>query len=1809
MKKITLLVLLYILSGTFSYAQENFEGGIPSGWAVYNNSFGNNLWTTVSTVTTPPTVCEGAISAFVNGRENIGVGNTSEKWLVSNQITVPQNGQLLFAARSTINGFDNTTYQIRVSTVSQTSGFSIVAQWTEAELNTIFNICEEKTVDLGAAGYAGQDIYIAFVMLVNQPTTTPTGDRWILDDIRVVERCIDPTDIQVGGISLNGATVTWNNPGGANQFEVEIVASPGAPTGTGVIVNGTSFNATGLSPTTQYQVYVRAVCDESNSEWIGPVNFATTSPGRTCNAPIQITSLPYSTTDNTSGYGDDIGGSPGAGCGSTSGYLDGDDVFYSFTAQNNGVVNITMTPTGTWSGLFVYNSCANVGVSCIAGVASSDQTPRVIDLPVTAGQTYFIVISTFPAPQSVAYTLTLQVVNCPPPAALVAANIGQTSAQLSWSNPSGATAWEVAVQPAGSAIPAGSGEPANTNSNFLVSGLTQATAYQYYVRAACGDGTFSVWSGPFLFNTTICEPSEQCTYTFRLTDSFGDGWNGATMLVRQNGITVATLGPTFTTGAGPINISVPLCNNLPFDLLWQNGGGFPGEVRVSIINPAPFNQTLYALTTSSPGLVGSVLYSGTVDCFNPACLPPSGVTMSNIGDTSATVTWTPITGVTQYEVIVLPAGSPAPTAASTGEVVTGNSFEITGLTSATLYNVYVRAICGSPIPSNWTPATVFNTTICQVANQCLYSFVMTDSFGDGWNGNTMNVTQNGIVVGVIGPTFTAGGGPVTVTVPLCDNLPFQLFWNTGGAFAFEVGVEIIDPFGEQLYIKLPGEGTQGTTLYSGFVSCTPPSCPKPNTLAASALTQTGATLTWNEIGTATSWEVIILPAGSPAPLPTDSGIIVTTPSYIVTNLSPGTSYVFYVRAICAEDDLSNWAGPRAFVTLIANDECDNAIPVPVNPDTNCGQVVGGTVLGATASAQPNTCFGTDDDDVWFEFVAETATHSINLINVSGSTTDLFHVLYQGDECGSLTQLYCSDADQSVATNLTPGQTYKIRVYTWTATPNQTTTFSVCVGTIPPPITTNTTQYTVPQLVQDILINSTCALVSNITWSTGSNFGSTNGIGYFEQNGSTFPFDNGIVMTTGDAARAAGPNVNLLGDGNQAWVGDTDLEAIILAATGDPMNSRNASVIEFDFVPLTDFISFDFIFASEEYGTFQCTFSDAFAFLLTDLSTNVTTNLAVIPNTNIPISVVTIRDQAHNDDCNSVNPEFFDNFYELPTGLNPLGAPTDFNGITIPMIASSAVVPNNTYRIKLVIADRQDNSYDSAVFLKGGSFNIGDIELGDDFLVASGNALCPGDTTVIDSGLSPETFTFQWLLGEDVIADETGPSLVVAEPGTYTLIAQYTNTNCSTSDSIVIEYFDNFVTGEPNDLYFCSASGFGTFDLTQNDEPLTAPLGINYVIGYYLTEEDATLNLNVIANPTAFNNTTNPQTIYVRVSPANGDCFALNNFQLIVEDLTPQFDLTPDFSICEGASGTIEVTPINYEEGSVTYTWTVDTNPLPDTTSAITVTTAGVYEVTVDFGGCANTASTTVTVIPFVDIQPIEDVGACGSYELPALLVGNYYTQTNGAGDQFTPGTEIIETTTLFVYVENEGCSDEESFTITINNVVVDVFEDQTVCESYTLQALSANNAYFTQPDGLGTELFPEDNIVATTTIYVYASSGTEPNCVAQSSFTITVSSEILPAFDPIVVCQNADAPVLPATSLEGVTGTWNGVVDTSVAGEFVFTFTPNETFECAIATTLTVVVNPTVVATFDAITTTYCQGATPDALPVSNNAVPGTWSP
>src|SRR5690554_3105091 len=188
-----------------------------------------------------------------------------------------------------------------------------------------------------------------------------------------------------------------------------------------------------------------------------------------------------------------------------------------------------------------------------------------------------------------------------------------------------------------------------------------------------------------------------------------------------------------------------------------------------------------------------------------------------------------------------------------------------------------------------------------------------------------------------------------------------------------------------------------------------------------------------------------------------------------------------------------------------------------------------------------------------------------------------------------------------------------------------------------PIDVSVTQYTPEQLVKDILINNPCANVSNVTWSTGTSYSVTEGtgIGYFTNTNPDFNMAAGIILSTGNAKLAEGPENSSQGIGNSSWLDDSQLTTYINGVLGQTESYHNATILEFDFVPYSGTISFNFIFASEEYGQFQCSYSDAFAFFLTNTVTNTTTNLALVPNTGDPISVTTIRDEAYNSGTNGV----------------------------------------------------------------------------------------------------------------------------------------------------------------------------------------------------------------------------------------------------------------------------------------------------------------------------------------------------------------------------------------------------------------------------------------------------------------------------------------------------------------------------------------------------------------------------------------------
>lgn len=393
------------------------------------------------------------------------------------------------------------------------------------------------------------------------------------------------------------------------------------------------------------------------------------------------------------------------------------------------------------------------------------------------------------------------------------------------------------------------------------------------------------------------------------------------------------------------------------------------------------------------------------------------------------------------------------------------------------------------------------------------------------------------------------------------------------------------------------------------------------------------------------------------------------------------------------------------------------------------------------------------------------------------------------------------------------------------------------------------------LVQNYLINSSCANVSNFS-ASGGDFGVMKSYGIFTNTTPTFSFTNGIILSTGRAISATGPNDSLLSEGATTWLGDIDLEQS-LSISG----SINASVLEFDFVPITNRISFDYIFSSEQYlsnpTANQCNFTDGFAFLLKEVGGGSPyQNLALIPGTSTPVKVNTVRGSG--TICPPANETYFGAF-------NGNTHPTNFNGQTVPMKAQANVTPGLLYHIKLVIADQGNNLYDSAIFLASGSFKS-ITDLGTDRLVSTNNPYCVGENITLNA-TQPGAIGYKWFKdGVDTgitsptftITDNTNTSAVV-----YKVEVSIGSITCISEGEIKIQFSDLPLLSNQT-LVQCDDNNDGStiFNLSKLDNLIR---NNSTTLGSVIYKE--TIGGLAIANPMTYQSTN--ATIYAEVANAYG----------------------------------------------------------------------------------------------------------------------------------------------------------------------------------------------------------------------------------------------------------------------------------------------------------------------------------------------------
>ncbi len=220
-----------------------------------------------------------------------------------------------------------------------------------------------------------------------------------------------------------------------------------------------------------------------------------------------------------------------------------------------------------------------------------------------------------------------------------------------------------------------------------------------------------------------------------------------------------------------------------------------------------------------------------------------------------------------------------------------------------------------------------------------------------------------------------------------------------------------------------------------------------------------------------------------------------------------------------------------------------------------------------------------------------------------------------------------------------------------------------------------------QLVNNFILFGVSA--SNVQYTGGAQtLGSfTNG------NTTNIGITDGIVMTTGTLALIGSP-VTEFATAMSGGGSDSSLQNILPGYT-----LQDASILEFDLIPVGNVLEFNYVFASEEYPEFvNSAFNDVFGFFINGPDPQggnyADLNIALIPGTTLPVAI---------DNVNAGNNA---TYYVDNQTLN--GQTIVYDGFTTPLLAQVDVVPQSTYHLKMAIADAGDAAYDSGIFLKAQS---------------------------------------------------------------------------------------------------------------------------------------------------------------------------------------------------------------------------------------------------------------------------------------------------------------------------------------------------------------------------------------------------------------------------------------------------------------------------------------------------------------------------
>ena len=639
----------------------------------------------------------------------------------------------------------------------------------------------------------------------------------------------------------------------------------------------------------------------------------------------------------------------------------------SSITTNSAIIN--WTPVSGATGYNVqYKTAANAAFTT---VSSATNTLNLSAL--SANSTYNYQIQTVCSGGVSVYTTastftTLANTNCAVPTGLTASSITSSAATISWAAVAGATSY--VLQYKTSAAAAYTSINSTTNSISLT-GLSATTVYSYQVRTVCSSTLSSVLSSIGTFTTgasTACAVPTGIVTSGITSNRAVISWTavpGATGFKVQYKKTNASTFTSFTTTTNTITLT-----------------GLAAATGYTYQVQRVCSNTLSSSWSSAAAF--ATLAAST-------CAVPSGVSVSGVTPSTATITWTAVTGAASYKLLYKSSGAASFTTVTSNT----NSVSLTGLTASTIYTYQVQTVCSSSLSSALSTAGSFATIATATC------------------ATPTGISVSGITTSTASFTWT----------PVSGATSYKLQYKTSASTTYSsivissnsYGLTGLTPSTTYTYqvqtICANGMASSFSTA-SSFTTSSANTCATPIGVIVSAITTNSANITWAAVAGAQSYKLQYKATSAS----TFTVVTSATNTYLIAGLTPGVTYSYQVQTVCSNSLLSPMTTAATFTTLSSSTCTDN---YEANETRTAAKAI---TTGTSITAK----IGTSTDVDWFSFTNTSTSKNIQVV-LSNLPAD--YDLYLYNSAGTLltSSLSASTASETVKYNNGAVGTYFVRV--------------------------------------------------------------------------------------------------------------------------------------------------------------------------------------------------------------------------------------------------------------------------------------------------------------------------------------------------------------------------------------------------------------------------------------------------------------------------------------------------------------------------------------------------------------------------------------------------------------------------------------------------------------------------------------------------------------------------------------------------------------------------------------------------------------